>query len=96
MRKFDEFKTTTSNYVYRCCANHKACCSYCGLGKGCNRIKKWYFLYTKNDDTIYKKKFPSWKDMSKYKKQYQKPKIKFKENNKHYRFGEIKYFDVSW
>lgn len=91
----NEFKETMSNSVYRKHLIKQTHCGYCGLGKGCNlRGRRTFFSYNKYEykGVIKEKnKFPSWKLMSKYSKQYQKPKIKKKtiKNQKSRDFFEI-------
>jgi len=58
MRKFDEAKITTSNYVWKRIVTYdKLYCNYCGPGQGCNRHR--HFGISR-----------SWKDQTKKRKQW--------------------------
>lgn len=84
-------KNTTNNKVYRHLLIDETSCGYCGLGKGCNLKyrREEFYLDLRNKKT--KGSYPSWKLISKYRKQYKKPKLKFVEL-KHLK----DYYEIKW
>lgn len=87
MKTNREIEYTTSNSVYRKLKIKETSCGWCGLGKGCNLRNRRKYFYKSHHKT----NFPSWKLMSKYPNQYQKPKLKFEEW-KHRKDS----FDIFW
>jgi len=95
MRNKKAIQETTSNFVYRRLMISNTSCGWCGMGAGCNKRNKrgHYFYETFEHKGIVKErsKFPSWKMMSKYPKQYQKPRLKKKQSKR-----LSYYFEFSW
>jgi septin family protein len=90
MRNIKEFKNTTNRKVYNQARKAhlertgKIRCSYCKYNHGENKTTKTYGGFEDENPT-----FPSWKLISKNKKQWMKTKIKIKRTkskvfNKHY------------
>lgn len=79
MNEFNEYRITTNSSVFRKLhKHHHASCSYCKWHGSCseNDSWDWYYISTK------KAKFPSWKLVSKNKKQWMNKPLKFKKLRK--------------
>lgn len=91
MRKIDEYKTTDNRSVYN--KLHKffnANCDRCRWNRGCNSTKqrKGFGGYDGN------LKYPSWKDCTKNRKQWQNKNLKIKK--KTFRYSKDEYIEISW
>lgn len=95
MRNKKAIQETTSNFVYRRLMASNTRCGWCGMGSGCNKRNRqghyYYKTFEYRGSIRIKSKYPSWKMMSKYPKQYQKPKL-LKEEHKRL----TDYFEFSW
>jgi hypothetical protein len=82
------YKTTTDNRTYKIkqMANKGLCCMGC-----VNRHRRtWYHIW--NSPRRQTKKYPSWKLVSKNKKQWMKKPLKFKPNKN----GHTHYTSIEW
>ena len=82
-----EFNRTYKMYLESKCKIH---CSYCGYHRGENETNKYYGGYVKNNNI----KYPSWKLVSKQRKQWMKKPIKITEENWNWR--KRKYITIEW
>lgn len=94
MRYFDEIKTTTHNYVWnRLRIPYDSICGWCSPGSRCckRQKQKWYHV---NPNSKRPDNFPSWKLVSKNKKQWMK-KPTWKKKFKYNISGEEAY-EIKW
>jgi len=84
------------NYAYKQHLERtgKISCSYCRYNKGENSTQDWYGGHWNDKKKKYKIKHPSWKLVSKNRKQWMKKPIKFKYNR--YYYSNDYYIDIKW
>lgn len=97
MKQRDEYKTTTNNSVYT--KLHKeihASCSYCKWHGPNSENDRWTcYSVQKTKNGKERRKYPSWKLVSKNKKQWmKKPPLTFVDRNR-FDYWEY-YYDIQW